>query len=181
MKRVIVAAFVCMIFASVSFAQQNDSDAPATKADIDRYFEVVHTREMMQQTMDALTVQMHNMLHDQLKNQPNLPADAEERLNKIMDNALRSLPLDDLISAMEPVFQKHLTKGDVAALVAFYSTPTGQKVLKQMPAMTGEAMQASSAIIQKTMAETNQRIDQEIVEIQKEGAQKGASTPPAQN
>lgn len=181
MKRAAFATLACLALASISFAQQNDADAPATRADIQRYFEVVHTREIMQQTMDTMTVQMHSMLHDQLKNQPNLPADAESRLNKIMDDVMRSLPLDDLINAMEPVFEKHLTKGDVNALVAFYSTATGQKVLKEMPTMTAEAMQASSSIIQKMMADANQRVNQEIVNIQKEQDQKAAGGTPAQN
>ena len=69
---------------------------------------------------------------------------------------------------MTPVYQKHLTKGDVDALVTFYSSPTGQKVLKEMPAMTGEAMQASSGIMKKMMAQAQERVQTEIAQMQKE-------------
>jgi hypothetical protein len=45
-------------------------------------------------------------------------------------------------------------------LVAFYAAPTGQKMLKEMPAMMSESMQAASGIIQKTMAKAMQRVDE---------------------
>ena len=49
--------------------------------------------------------------------------------------------LDDMI----PVYQKHLTKSDVDEMIKFYSTPTGQKFLREMPAMTAEGMEAMHA------------------------------------
>lgn len=45
--------------------------------------------------------------------------------------------------------RKCLTKNDVIALVAFYSGSTGKKMLKNMPAMMGEAMQAMQPTILK--------------------------------
>ncbi len=54
---------------------------------------------------------------------------------------------------MVPVYEKHLTKGEVDALVAFYSDPKGQKILNEMPAMTSEAMQAASWNYAKTYDE----------------------------
>jgi uncharacterized protein len=181
MKRVVCTLFACLVFASISVAQQTDADAPATKADIERYFEVTHQRELLRQTMEAMTAQMHTMLHEQLKKQTSLPPDTEARLDKVMDDVLHELPLDELMAAMEPVFEKHLTKGDVEALVTFYSTTTGQKLLKAMPTMTAEAMQAASGIIQKSMAEANQRVAQELQQMLKANDPNGASAAPVQN
>jgi hypothetical protein len=65
------------------------------------------------------------------------------------------------------VYQKHLTKGDVDALVTFYSSPTGQKILKDMPAMSAEAMQAASPIIQKMMVKAMDRVQEEVAQAQK--------------
>jgi hypothetical protein len=53
---------------------------------------------------------------------------------------------------MVPVYQRHLSKGDVSAMQAFYETPTGQKLLREQPAMTAEAMQAMQPRMQKMMA-----------------------------
>ena len=55
---------------------------------------------------------------------------------------------------MTPVYQKHFTKGNIDDLLAFYSTPTGQKVVKELPAISTEAMQAATPIYQKMMANT---------------------------
>jgi hypothetical protein len=179
MKRAILAVFACLIFASVSLAQQSGADAPASKADIDRYFESVHVRELARQTLNAMLAQMHEMVHEQMKTVPNLPADAEARMNKSMDDMIASMPLDDMLDAMVPVYQKHLTKGDVDALVAFYSSPTGKKILTEMPTITSESMQAISPIVQKTMADASDRLAKEVEAMQKEQNQKSGA--PVQN
>lgn len=70
--------------------------------------------------------------------------------------------------AMVPVYQKHLTKGDVAALTAFYSTPTGQKMLKELPQISAEAMQAVMPIIQKMTAKTMEQVREQIAQLQKQ-------------
>jgi hypothetical protein len=84
-----------------------------------------------------------------------------------------------VLQAMIPVYQKHLTKGDIDGLIAFYSTPTGQKVLKETPAMTSEAMQTSYGIAQKMMAKVMDRVQSEIAQLQKsnDGSCEEKSTP----
>ena len=38
------------------------------------------------------------------------------------------------------IYQKHLTEKDVKNLIAFYSTPTGRKIIRIQPAITQESM-----------------------------------------
>jgi uncharacterized protein len=149
MKRFASTLLVFLLLASVSYAQQSDADAPASKADIEHYLDTMHIRHLMKNMMSSMTVQMHKTVHEELKKQPNLPPDFVTRMDKMMDDSFKTIPVDEIIDVMIPVYQKHLTKGDVDALVAFYSTPRGQKILNEMPAMMSEAMQASSGIMQK--------------------------------
>lgn len=167
MKRPVLALLACLLFASISFAQQNDPNAPASKADIERYLDAMHSRDMVKSMMIVMETQMRKTVHEQIQKQPNLPADAEERLNKSTDEMVRTFPVDELIDTMIPVYQKHLTKGDVDALVAFYSSPTGEKMLKEMPAIMSESMQAASGVMQKMMADATQRVNDEIAQMQK--------------
>jgi len=167
MKRPALALLVFFLFASISFAQQTDADAPASKADIERYSDIMHIRDMMKNMMSSVTTEMHKLIHEHLAKQPNLLPDFEARMDKQMDDTWKDFPSDDLLDVMIPVYQKHLTKGDVDVLVALYSAPTGQKMLKEMPAMMSESMQAASGIIQKMMAKAMQRVDDEIAQIQK--------------
>ena len=179
MKRFALAALACLLFASISFAQQSAADAPASKEDIEKYLDAMHARDMMKSTMDAMTKQMHQITHAQLEKQPNLPPDFQARMDKMMDDTMKDLPVEDLIQAMIPSYQKHLTKGDVDALTAFYSSPTGQKILKEMPAMTADAMRAASGIMQKMTAKMQDRLQSELAQLQKEND--GSSKPQAQS
>src|SRR5262249_39784328 len=115
-------------------------------------------------TMEAVSKQMHQIVHDTIAKQANLPSDFETRMDKMMGDMLKDFPVDELIDAMIPVYQKHLTKGDVNFLVSFYSTPRGQKILRELPAMTSEAMQASTGVMQKMMAKMMDRVQQEIAQ-----------------
>lgn len=169
MKKLFLAVLLALFFISGGVAQQNPVDAPASKEDIQRYLDVTHTREMMQQMVDVMSKQEHQMVHEQyLKDKNNLPPDFEDRVNKMMDDFMRSFPRDEMLDAMTPVYQKYLTKNDVDALVAFYSGPTGKKMLKDMPAMMGEAMQAMRPVMEKRMESMKQQIDQQTAQLKKQ-------------
>ena len=49
-------------------------------------------------------------------------------------------------------------------MVGFYSTPTGQKILKEMPAMTTEGMQAMQPHLRQMMADANSQIEKMVKE-----------------
>jgi hypothetical protein len=172
MKRFLISLTMCAVFAATAMAQ-DASSAPATKEDVERYLSVTHSHEMMNQMMAAMAKPMRQMVHEQyLKDKDKLPADFEERTNKSMDDMFKNFPWDEIMQAMVPVYQKHLTKGDVDALVAFYSSPTGEKMLREMPAIMGEAMQSMMPIMQKYMATVKDHIDQETAEALKESEKK---------
>ncbi len=69
----------------------------------------------------------------------------EERAFKLTDDMLKNFPVDEIIDAMIPVYQKHFTKGNIDDLLAFYSTPTGQKVIKELPAIIGRSDASGNA------------------------------------
>jgi hypothetical protein len=173
MKRVLLAATLCALLTAVAAAQQTDAEKPATKEDVEKYLQVMHSREMMTKMIDAMTQPMHQMLHEQyMKDKDKLPPDFEGRMNKIIDDYLKDLPLDEMQQAMVPAYQKHLTKGDVDALVAFYSSPTGQKLIREMPAMTTEAMQAVMPLLQQRVEAMTQRVQQEVAQMMEDSKTK---------
>jgi hypothetical protein len=173
MKRILLAVLLGLAFAAAGAAQQSAADSPATKADVQRYFDVMHSREMIDQMMDAMVKPMHQMIHERyLKDKDKLPADFEARMNKMTSDMLKGFPWDDLLQSLVPVFQKHLTKGDIDAVVAFYSAPTGQKLLKEMPAMLSEEMEAMMPLLQKQMATVTERVQQQVAEMLKDSGAK---------
>lgn len=82
------------------------------------------------------------------------------RLDQFTSDILKDFPVDGMLDDMIPVYQKHLNKADVDAMNAFYQSPTGQKMLREMPAMTAESMQASSPRIQAMMDKVMERAEQ---------------------
>ena len=172
MKRLLITLSLCLVFFLTGIAQQND-DTPATKEDVQRYMEVMHSHEMMQQMADTMSKQMQQMVHQQfLKDKDKLPPDFEDRMNKLMGDMLRDVPWDDMVQAMIPAYQKHLTRGDVDRLIAFYSSPTGQKLVREMPAMMADAMQSMMPILQDYMDKVQQRVRVETVQLIKEPRKK---------
>jgi uncharacterized protein len=184
MKRVFLALTACLIVSLPGIAQQSPADSPATKEDIERYLEVTHSRDMMKQMMDVMAKSIREMAHDQLsKDRASLPPDAEARMNKRTDELLRSLPIEEMLQAMIPVYQKHWTKGDVDNMIAFYATPTGQKLLKDMPQTMAESMQAIRPVMEKHMEAMKQQLELEVAQLKKEykNGQGRPSAPPVSN
>jgi hypothetical protein len=120
---------------------------------------------------------LHQMVHEQyLKDKDKLPADFEARMNKRLDEYFKDLPWDDILNSMVPVYQKHLTKGDMEALTAFYATSTGQKLLKEMPQILAESMQNVMPLMRKHIDTLNQRMQEDIQAMLKESDSKGVKT-----
>ena len=61
----------------------------------------------------------------------------------------------------EPLYAKYFTEGQLADLVAFYKTPTGQQVIKALPQIEREAMQSAGAQIQEKFAAIARQVDEE--------------------
>jgi hypothetical protein len=178
MKRLLLTIVVNLVFVLPGAAQQSPTDTPATKEDVQRYLDAMHAREMMAQMVDAMIKPMHQMIHEQyIKDKDKLPADFETRMNKMMDDMMKSFPWDEMLQAEVPVYQKHFTKGDIEAFVVFYGSPTGQKMLREMPAIMGEAMQAMMPLLRKQMDAMQERVQQEVAEMVKDRENKPGLRP----
>lgn len=167
MKRFLLFAALCVALALPAIAQ-TAGDPPATREDVEKYLQLMHSREMFQQTVDAMSKPLHQMIHEEFqKDQDKLPPDFEPRMNQMMDEMLRGLPYDQIQEKMIPVYQKHLTEGDLNALVTFYSSPTGQKMLKEMPSLMADSMQVTMPLIRQHMEKVTQRMQDEIAQMKK--------------
>jgi len=83
---------------------------------------------------------------------------------------------------MVPTYQKHFTKGDIDALTAFYSAPTGQKILKEMPAIMSEAMETMMPIMRRSLDRMTEGVQQQVAQMKKDSTKgAGQNPPPAKN
>jgi len=167
---------LCLLFAFPSFAQQSTADGPASKEDIQRYLNMVHMRDRMNDMRDAETKSIHRVVHELVEKQPDLPPSFEPRMHQMVDDMLDDVSVDKMMKAVEPVYEKHLTKGEMDALFAFYSTPMGQKILKELPGITSDATKAAAGLMQNMASTMIDRLQNEIEEMEKE--QRGGFVKP---
>lgn len=161
MKRILVICVAILAFA-VSGIAQTAGDSPATKADVERYLQAIHSHDLMIKMAAAMSQGTKQMVHQQyLMHKDQLPPDYESKMTVEMNGMFQNMPWDDMTQAMVPAFEKHLTKGDIDNLIAFYSTPTGEKLLREMPTIMTESMQDMTPIMVRYMQTIQQHLQKE--------------------
>ena len=137
-------------------------------------------RNQMRLVMQQVSQQMRSLERDQVrKQQPNVTDQDFAKFDAISDEVMKNLSVEGLLDDMIPVYQKHLNKSDVNAMVGFYSTPTGQKILREMPAMTTEGMQAMQPHLKQMIEEANSQIEKRVKEELRQKKQDDAAKPDA--
>jgi uncharacterized protein len=173
MKRILLFLLLCGTLLGTALAQETDANTPATKEEVARYFEVVHSRQTIDQMMAVMSKSVHQLTHDQyLKHKDKLPQDFEEQTNKHVDEMFKNMPWDEMMQAMMPAYEKHFSKGDIDSLVAFYSSPTGQKLLRELPGVLSDSMQAMTPILQKYMESVKEHVNDEFAQALKDSGKK---------
>ena len=86
-------------------AQNNDASAPASKEDVQRYMEVMHSRQMASQMIEAMLKPLHQMVHQRyLKDKDKLPSDFEARENKSIDEMFKDIPWEEMLQVLSKTF-----------------------------------------------------------------------------
>jgi hypothetical protein len=181
MKRHSVCFAVILLGVAATFAQQPaPGDAPASKEDIQHLFDVMQIHQQMRQVMDALMKQQSAMIHETLKKRyPQSSADRIARADQLIAETMKDMPMDAMLDDMIPIYQRHFSKTDIDAMSTFYASPTGQKMMREMPVLTSEAMQASYARMQKQMDAITQKAEQ-IVKEDQDKPKTAPTTSPSQ-
>ena len=73
---------------------------------------------------------------------------------------IADMPLDEMMNAVISIYQRHLSKSDVDEMIRFYSSPIGQKLLRELPQILQESMQAGAEVQRKRMDELNAKIEE---------------------
>jgi len=158
--RLCAIAFLSVMPAMAQQSPASTAGVHATREDVLRLFAVMHVHEQMRSTMDTMIVQMRQIMRETVKKRsPEMTEDQFSKIESMQSDMLKSLDLDGMLDDMIPVYQKHLEKSDVDAMIAFYSAPTGQKLIREQPTMVAESMQAVYARMQKSMDEMMTRAE----------------------
>jgi hypothetical protein len=134
-----------------------------------KFLDLMHARTQMEQVLAGMAKQMKQGAEEGFKQKvPDATPEQLAKVDKMFDTLFAALPMDEMIDAIVPIYQKHLTKADLAAVTAFYSSPSGQKVLHELPAIMSESMQAGGAIGQRALAAKGEELDRQLDDLAKE-------------
>jgi uncharacterized protein len=177
MKKAIACLCFVVTFAAANFAQRSAvANTAPSKQDVLRFLDLMQVRARMLQMVDGMREQGKRGAEAALRARiPNPTPDQLEKATKIGDVIFQDFPIDEMVDAVVPIYQRHLTKTDLDAVVAFYSGSTGQKLLKESPAMMSEGMKAGGDIMLKKIPDLTQRVETQIAEMVKEEQQKSGT------
>lgn len=96
-------------------------------------------RELLEVTGSGkLGVQVVNQMIATYKAEvPSAPSDFWDEFSKEINP-------EGLIDLLVPIYAKHYTDEEIAALLKFYKSPIGQKVIEKMPLITQDSYQAGT-------------------------------------
>jgi hypothetical protein len=143
---------------------------PPSREQVLKLFDVMQITQTLD-TMITATKAQSRELADQMisERMPNMTEQQKQQFHGLVDDVMREAlgpeTLKEMLTATVPVYQKHLTKGDLDAMMAFYSSPVGQKILHEQPAMVKESMEASANIQQRIARIMYQKIDERVEEM----------------
>jgi hypothetical protein len=186
-----LCSVLCLLLAvSPAFAQQSVAEvaaqsrataearkaaaAPPSREDVMKLFDLLQITKTMDAVIKATKQQSMELSEQMLRDKmPDITPEQKKQFEEIIDDVMRTslgpAAIQEMLEATIPVYQKHLTKADLDAMIAFYSSPSGQKILQEQPAMVQESMEASAGIQQRIARSMFQKIDERIAKMAEAG------------
>ena len=136
-------------------------------AQIDRLLEITHARTMLEGMLGQMEGMQKQMVSQMLAGRQPTPEE-QAKIDRIIAISARTISetmtWDHMLPIYHRIYAESLDAEDVDAMIAFYGTPAGQRVIERMP-----------VIAQKSVAEMQQLLVPAIKQMQEElGAEVGA-------
>lgn len=160
------------------------ADQQATKEQIAKLFEVMRLRQQlatMQKMMPALIAKnIQEQERETLEKMPGgqkLTPEQQQKLAEVSHNMIEKAfdvyPADEMVADISTVYQRHISSSDADALIAFYGSPVGQRLLDAQPVIAQEYLPLVFAHAKERSQALAEEMTKEIQQIVK--------TPPPAN
>jgi hypothetical protein len=154
--------------------------APVCRADdslnlAEKFLDVSGTESFMQQSFESgLKPSL-----DQMRAK-GAPGDLVESIHAEARNFFQeNFKWEEMRPQLAKLYTEAFTQAELTDLVAFYQSPTGQKTLSKMPALTQQSMMMAMSGVQANMPEFQRRVGVLIEDYKKKAAQGAAQAAPA--
>lgn len=178
-RRWTVIALILALTAA-GFAQTGPAaGSPPSREEVLKFVELLHLKAQLMLFLEGTKKQARTGAEEGFRQKvPDATPEQLAKVDQLVDTTFKDLPIDEMLEAMVPIYQKHLTKSDLAAIISFYSSPVGQKLLKEQPAMMAEGMQAGGEIGRRRIGAMSQQLDLLLNDLAMQEQQKKESGAP---
>src|SRR5690349_19462029 len=161
MRRIsVLAAVMLLAYLPALSAQAGNANEQPSREEVLKFMEVLQLRATLVRYFEGVGQQAKLGAEEGFKQKiPNPTPEQLSAVDKFAESLFKDMPVDEMLDAMVPIYQKHLSKGDLDAILAFYGSPAGKKLLREQPAMMQEGMQVGGEIGRKRIGVMMQQID----------------------
>lgn len=173
MRKLSILVVILCLFSVAGFAQTNDAATSVpSKEEVLKFLEVLRIKAQLTQYFDGIAKQAKLGAEEGFKSKaPNATPAQIAEVDKFAESLFKNMPVDEMVDAMVPIYQKHLTKEDLDGILAFYASPVGQKLQREQPAMMQEGMQVGAEIGRKRFGDIMKQMDEFIAKMAQEQKQ----------
>jgi hypothetical protein len=169
--------------AVIALAPAIPPDQQPTKEQLAKLFEVMRLRQQLQNVMKMMPVMIQQQIQAQMKEiksklpgsaspSPEQQAALDQLMSKYMKKAFEMYTIDEMLADMTTIYQRHMSRSDVDAFIAFYSSPAGQHMLNEQPAI----MQEYTPLVAKRVQERSKVLTDEMLQDMDEFIKSAASS-----
>lgn len=170
MRKIATILILVWTFAFVAVAQSTSAEGTApSKEEVLKFLDILRVKSQLNLYFEGVAKQAKIGAEEGFKHKvpdatPAQLADVDDFAGKLFQN----MPIDEMVDAMVPIYQKHLSHEDIEAILAFYSSPVGQKLLREQPAMMQEGMKVGGEIGRRRLDAMMQQMDDFIAKLAQE-------------
>ena len=160
--RRLVLSVVLALAAPFAFAAQPPSDAQ-----LDRLLELVRARALLETTLTQVSQIQHASIEQAMQGHAVAPEQKArlERLTELMDKRMReALAWEKMGPMYKRLYTSTFEAEDIDAMIKFYETPSGQRVIDRMPTLMQNTMQEVQTIVVPMMEQFEQDVQKEFGE-----------------
>jgi len=153
-SRLVLLVCAGAIWTQAAFAQS----ASEKRADIERLLAITEAAAITQQMSQLMTAQLKDVVR---ASNPNIPQQVLDALPEAIDDVLEE-NIPSLMSQMADIYDQHFTHEDIRALIGFYSSAVGRKLVEAQPAIAQQSAAAGQAWGMSLGPQIEQRIRQRL-------------------
>lgn len=169
----LLAALLCMAATAVTAA-------PPSDAQVDRLLEVMRARDTVTAVLPQVQASQQQMLAQMTAGQtltPEQRASLDRITRQSGTSIARALSWEKLEPLYRDIYRRTFSAEDMDAMIGFYASPAGQKLLDKMPQLMQNTMSAMQTLLVPMLQDLQKSIEAEVKGMAADKPAESATAP----